>query len=328
MTNQAPAKSPSPSEAQNNNPLVAAYALHLRALQRAPLTVRRYVQALDDLLALNPDLLNISAIALRKLLSQHHAQGLAPRSLATQVAAWRSFYDWAQRTQRRLDNPCDGLRAPKIPKSLPKAFSADAAELFFGKAGAVPTLAHENQLPAIALRDQAVLELLYACGLRAAELLTLDAAPSRDSAGYLDLANQQVHVTGKGSKQRTLPIISVAVAALQAWLAVRSTLALPQEAALFVGVRGGRMGGTELRRITQRQVTKQGFNQPVHPHMLRHSFASHLLQSSGDLRAVQELLGHTSITATQVYTQLDFQHLAKIYDTAHPRAKKKRDPNE
>ena len=307
-------------------PSIAAYTQHLQALQRAPLTVRRYVQGLDDLLAINANLLALSAVALRQCLSQNHAQGKAPRSLAVQVATWRSFYDWAQRMGLRADNPCTGLRAPKIPKALPKAFSADAGGVYFGKAGAVPTPTHEGQLPAMALRDQAVLELLYACGLRAAELLSLDAAAGRSSAGYVDFASQHVHVMGKGSKQRTVPIIPVAVTAMQAWLAMRDTLATAGEAALFVGARGGRLSGTELRRITQRQVLKTGFSQPVHPHMLRHSFASHMLQSSGDLRAVQELLGHASIASTQIYTQLDFQHLAKIYDEKHPRAKRQAAP--
>lgn len=300
--------------------MVTQYTQHLQATQRAQLTIRRYLQSIRALQAAHPILLKLTAAQLRKQLAQSHTQGMAPRSLATQVAAWRSFYNWAQRRQLRQDNPCVGLRAPKIPKSLPKAFSVDVAENYFGKAGETQALSPPPH--PLVLRDQAVLELLYACGLRAAELLSLDAHPSRDSVGYLDCVSGHVYVTGKGSKQRVLPIIPVALTALQAWLAVRHEVAQPTEAALFVGTRGGRMGGTELRRITQRQVVKKSFNQPVHPHMLRHSFASHMLQSSGDLRAVQELLGHTSIASTQVYTQLDFQHLTKIYDEKHPRAKR------
>jgi integrase/recombinase XerC len=187
------------------------------------------------------------------------------------------------------------------------------------RAGHVPDEIADARLAA---RDRAMVELLYGAGLRAAELMALDAQASGQAAGWVDLQAMEVHVLGKGGKRRSTPLGRAAADALQAWLAVRGQVAAAGEPALFVGARGHRVAGSVLRTMLSKRAISAGMPAHVHPHMLRHSFASHLLQSSGDLRAVQELLGHAHITTTQVYTQLDLQHLARIYDAAHPRAKK------
>jgi integrase/recombinase XerC len=177
--------------------------------------------------------------------------------------------------------------------------------------------------PALAARDQCMVELLYGCGLRVGELVGLDLRAGSAAAGWIDAADASVHVLGKGGKRRSVPVGGPALDALRAWLALRSKLASPGETALLVSQRGSRLTASQIRSRLKRRALVAGLPTHVHPHMLRHSFASHLLQSSGDLRAVQELLGHANITTTQVYTQLDFGHLAKVYDAAHPRAKKR-----
>ena len=207
-------------------------------------------------------------------------------------------------------NPCDGLRAPKQPRNLPKALSPDQAKaLLDGDAG------ETNEL--LDLRDRAMFELLYSSGLRLAELAGLDCG------GGLDLAEREVTVRGKRDKTRIVPLGAKAAEAVATWLARRAEMAAANEPALFVNNRGGRLSPRSIERRLQRWALRQGLGLHVHPHMLRHSFASHLLQSSGDLRAVQEMLGHANISTTQIYTHLDFQHLAKVYDAAHPRARKK-----
>ena len=213
-------------------------------------------------------------------------------------------------------NPVDGVRAPKAAKPLPKALSVDHAVALASHVG-------EGGDAALAARDHAIVELLYGCGLRVAELVGLDARAGRDAAGWIDAPDATAHVLGKGGKRRSVPVGRAALSALEAWLVHREALARPDEAALFVGQRGARLGASQLRARLKSMAIQAGLPTHVHPHMLRHSFASHLLQSSGDLRAVQELLGHANIATTQVYTQLDFQHLAKVYDAAHPRAKRK-----
>ena len=213
-------------------------------------------------------------------------------------------------------NPVVGVRAPKWGKPLPKALSVDQAVALAEHRG-------EQADPRLAARDRAVVELLYGSGLRLAELIGLDLRAGRADGGWVDLADATAHVIGKGSKRRSVPVGAAALQALREWLAVRDEVAAREEAALFVGQRGRRLGATALRSGLQRAALGAGLPTRVHPHMLRHSFASHVLQSSGDLRGVQELLGHANITTTQVYTQLDFQHLAKVYDAAHPRAKKR-----
>lgn len=252
---------------------------------------------------------------LRGWVGQLRSQGLGSRSIAIVLAAWRGLYKWWGRQGQVALNPVDGLRAPKAAKPLPKALSVEQA---------VALAQHETQdaAPELAARDHAIAELLYGCGLRIAEVTGLNLRPGA-AAGWIDSDDATAHVLGKGGKWRSLPMGRPALAAIAAWLALRPQLAAADETALFVSQRGTRLSPEQLRRRLQAQALQAGLPTRVHPHMLRHSYASHLLQSSGDLRAVQELLGHASISTTQVYTKLDYQHLAKAYDAAHPRARRK-----
>jgi integrase/recombinase XerC len=281
---------------------------HQRRL--SPGTQRNYRRAVELLLTLNEDvdLEKLDPQHIRRTVSQLHARGMSGRTIAYLLSGWRGFFQWLVRHQGFPHNPCIGLRAPKSPKALPKALSPDLmARLLEGPASG----------PA-QLRDKAMFELFYSSGLRLAELVSLDLPDGESMPGQAE-----VTVTGKGAKTRTVPVGSKARAAVTAWLAERAGLAGPAETALFVGARGRRISPSSVRYALSQCAQRSGIAQHVHPHMLRHSFATHLLQSSGDLRAVQELLGHSSISTTQVYTHLDFQHLAKAYDAAHPRAKKK-----
>jgi integrase/recombinase XerC len=252
----------------------------------------------------------------RRWAGQLHMQGLASRSIALVLSAWRGFYRWLGRDGRVSLNPVEGVRAPKAAKPLPKALSVDQAV-------ALSELHDPSGDPALAARDHCIVELLYGCGLRIGELVGLDVQASGTAAGWVDASDALAHVLGKGSKRRSVPVGGPALAALRDWLALRDAMAAAGEPALFVGIRGGRLTPGQIRSRLRLVALKAGMPTHVHPHMLRHSFASHLLQSSGDLRAVQELLGHANITTTQVYTQLDFGHLSKVYDAAHPRAKKR-----
>jgi integrase/recombinase XerC len=282
--------------------------LHQRRLSAG--TARNYRRAIEQLFALNPGvaLEKLDPQHLRRAVSRLHARGMSGRTLAYVISGWRGFFIWLVKHRGFSHNPCVGLRAPKSPKSLPKALSPDLmARLLEGPASA----------PA-GLRDRAMFELFYSSGLRLAELMSLDLS---DAEGIL--RQGEVTVTGKGAKTRTVPVGSKACAAVEAWLAQRAALAKPGEPALFVGTRGDRISPSSVRYALSQWALRLGLPQHVHPHMLRHSFATHVLQSSGDLRAVQEMLGHSSISTTQVYTHLDFQHLSKAYDAAHPRAKKK-----
>ena len=276
--------------------------------QYSDLTAENYARDLKHLfeLAAETPLKNLKIHQIRRYISQLHSKGLGGRSLARMLSAWRGFYNYLMRDHGLTDNPCAGLRAPKSPKTLPQALSPDEATRMVD----LPTDTRE------AIRDKAIFELFYSSGLRLAELVNLDPV-------QLDLSAGEVRVTGKGSKTRIVPLGKFAIAALQAWLAIRDQIAQQNETALFVGQRGTRISPRVVQlRMKQWGVT-QGITSNVHPHLLRHSFATHVLQSSGDLRAVQEMLGHASISTTQVYTHLDFQYLSKIYDAAHPRAKKK-----
>ncbi len=263
-------------------------------------------------------------VALREVQPHHirlwagalHRRGLAPGSIAIELSAWRGLYRWLGRAGHVALNPVEGIRAPKSPKPLPKALSVDQAVL----------LAEQNDAadsPVLAARDQCLTELLYGCGLRVGELVGLDVRAGAEAAGWIDASDATAHVLGKGSKRRSVPVGGAALRSLAGWLAVRDSLASTGEPALFVSNRGTRITPSQVRSRLKLRALKAGLPTHVHPHMLRHSFASHLLQSSGDLRAVQELLGHASITTTQVYTKLDFGHLSKVYDAAHPRAKKR-----
>jgi integrase/recombinase XerC len=311
-------------------PELAAFLTHLQIERRlAERTRAMYREALLRLQAAaaasNIDLKIAQPMHLRGWMAQQRSRGLAPRSIAIELAAWRGLYRWWGRNGVVAANPANGLRAPKAPKPLPKALSVDQA---------VALASHETHhtSPALAARDHAIAELLYGCGLRVAEVTGLDVVPAPTSAwassvgsaaGWIDLADATAHVLGKGQKRRSVPVGGPALVAVRAWLAQRGSIAAADETALFVSRRGTRLGADQLRNRLQNQALQAGLPTRVHPHMLRHSFASHVLQSSGDLRAVQELLGHASIATTQVYTKLDHQHLARVYDAAHPRAKRR-----
>ena len=245
---------------------------------------------------------------------------LAPRSIALVLSAWRGFYRWLGRDGVVTSNPVDGVRAPKAGRPLPKALSVDQA-VALAEHGSDAGAAGERAL--LAARDHCIIELLYGCGLRVGELTGLDVRGGGSAAGWVDAADASAHVLGKGGKRRSVPVGGAALKALAAWLALRGEWARADEAALFVSRRGGRLTASQVRSRLKANALHAELPTHVHPHMLRHSFASHLLQSSGDLRAVQELLGHANITTTQVYTKLDFGHLSKVYDAAHPRARRK-----
>ena len=307
------------------DPQIEAFLGHLRVERRlAARTLAMYREALQRLqasaAAAGVQLPKAQMHHIRSWVAQLRVRGLAPRSIAIHLAAWRGLYRWWGRNRVVVVNPVEGVRPPKAAKLLPKALAVDQA---------VALAQHETQhtTPALAARDHAITELLYGCGLRVAETTGLDmqagAATSSEGRGWVDAADATAHVLGKGSKRRSVPVGGPALEALQAWLQWRPTLAKHGEPALFVSRLGTRLTANQLRNRLQAQAVQAGVPTRVHPHMLRHSYASHLLQSSGDLRAVQELLGHASISTTQVYTKLDFQHLAKAYDAAHPRAKRK-----
>ena len=251
-----------------------------------------------------------------------HGRGLAPRSIALVLSAWRGLYRALGRDGAIAANPVDGVRAPKSAKPLPKALPVDQAIALVEPPRDDAIAAAED--PALAARDQCMIELLYGCGLRVGELVGLDVHPGEHAAGWIDANDASAHVLGKGNKRRSVPVGGPALRALAAWLPLRNTLANADEPALLVSQRGTRLTASQIRSRLKRRALRSGVPTHVHPHMLRHSFASHLLQSSGDLRGVQELLGHANITTTQVYTKLDFGHLSKIYDAAHPRARRKR----
>ncbi len=278
-------------------------------------TLANYSRAIDVLLKLKEEteLRDVDSQQIRRFVARLHATGLSGRTLALTLSAWRGLYQWLARHRGFSSNPVQGVRAPKSPRHLPKALSVEQAQQLLDgpAAGAPEDGVHE-------IRDRAMFELLYSSGLRLSELLSLNFDDRN-----LDLKQGEVTVTGKGSKTRTVPVGARAREALRAWLKARALLAAPQERALFVGARGRRIAAGTVQARLRAWAKRQGLGASVHPHMLRHSFASHVLQSSQDLRAVQEMLGHASISTTQVYTHLDFQALAKVYDAAHPRARKK-----
>jgi integrase/recombinase XerC len=281
---------------------------HQRRL--SPATLRNYGHALALLLTLleKTPLEELQPAQVRRYVALMHSRGLAPRSLALMLSAWRGWFHWLVRHRGFRANPVLGIRAPRAARPLPKALSVEAAQRLLDE---VPTAAN-------LMRDAAMFELLYSSGLRRAELIALNV-----DDGRLDLRQGEVTVTGKGARTRTVPVGAKAREALRRWIDARQQLAVPGERALFVGSRGRRIGASLVGARLKAWARRRGLTERVHPHMLRHSFATHLLQSSQDLRAVQELLGHSSISTTQVYTHLDFQALAKVYDAAHPRAKKR-----
>lgn len=294
---------------ETSDPRFDGYLSHLAHEKRlAAHTVENYARDVRDLLRLaggTPlDALGVHDV--RRFVARLHAGGLGGRSIARKLSAWRSFFGYLARDHGFQVNPVAGLKAPRAPKRLPASLTPDeAARLLDGP--------YEGTL---GLRDKALFELIYSSGLRLAEAVGLD---PRD----IDVQEGTVRVTGKGSKTRVIPLGAQAARAIEAWLAVRGSLAQPGEDALFVNRSGRRIGPRAVQSALKTLAASRGLTTHVHPHVLRHSFASHILQSSGDLRAVQELLGHASISTTQVYTHLDYQHLAKVYDAAHPRAKRK-----
>ena len=244
-------------------------------------------------------------MSLRSWLAQLHRGGLGAKSLQRWLSAVRSLCNFALREGWLKANPAVGIRAPKAEKRLPKLLDVDAAGSYVES----PTDVAADDI--LSLRDRAILELFYSSGLRLSELSGLNWQD-------LDLNAGEVRVTGKGSKSRLVPVGSVAIEALRAW---RRAAPPPEGDAVFTSAKGRRLGNRAIQLRLAHWARAGGAEQHVHPHMLRHSFASHMLESSADLRAVQELLGHADISTTQIYTHLDFQHLAKVYDSAHPRAK-------
>ncbi|SFE25835.1 tyrosine recombinase XerC [Nitrosomonas sp. Nm166] len=289
--------------------LAAAFIHYLTYERRlSPLTSENYARDIRVLLKhLNKyDLEQAQSPDIRHVIAQLHGKGLSGRSLSRMLSAWRSFYNYLIRHHHYPHNPCNGMRVPKSPQKLPGMLSPDEA---------VQLLSFPID-KVITARDSAMFELFYSSGLRLAELAKLKPAD-------INFAEGTIKVLGKGGKMRIVPVGDYAIQALTAWLEQRSLIIKPNVTALFLSQHGDAISTRTISYRLKSRARQQGIHQNVHPHILRHSFASHLLQSSGDLRAVQEMLGHAHITSTQVYTHLDFQHLVKVYDTAHPRAKKR-----
>ena len=308
MRKAVPPKNAPPAIAPANEAHLDSFGVRLRS---RPLHTRAaYLRDATVLAALagNTDIACLRAPELRRFLATVHCRGLSGRSLARMLSSWRALYrDLQDRDSSIKENPCAGLKAPKAVKRLPSALSPDEAAQLVEIAGDEP----------LTLRDRALFELAYSSGLRLSELAGLD-------VDRVDLPSGEVRVWGKGSKERIVPVGTSALAAIRAWLAKRAEIANADPLAMFIGRGGKRITPRAIERRLAEWAVRQGLSRHVHPHMLRHSFASHVLQSSGDLRAVQEMLGHASIASTQVYTHLDFQYLAKAYDRAHPRARRKK----
>ncbi|HEX5371836.1 MAG TPA: tyrosine recombinase XerC [Aquabacterium sp.] len=323
------------------HPEVVRHLDHLRVQRRlADRTLALYGQAFQRLQAfMDREALNLAQVRphhVRGWTARLHAQGLGSRSIAIHLAAWRGLFKALGRQGLAELNPVDGVRAPKAAQPLPKALSVDHAVSLAQASAQVPPVTAtgqararaEREAPWLAARDHAMIELLYSSGLRSAELIAMEVSAHSDAPCWIDLDAGEAHVLGKGHKRRLVPVGEAALRALRAWLAVREEVAPPGETALFIGRNGQRLSAAQLRNRLKQLATQAGLPTHVHPHMLRHSFASHLLQSSSDLRGVQELLGHAHISTTQVYTRLDFQHLAQAYDAAHPRARRRSKPSE
>lgn len=298
---------------------VERYLQHVRVEKRlAARTQDLYAEHLADLLQRCEreacTLQTLGETQFRRWVAQLHAAGRQPRGIALVLSCWRSFYTWLLRQGAIERHPLRGVKAPKAGKPLPKALPVEAALQ-------LADFDADHADPALAARDRCMVELLYGSGLRLAELRGLDVAASAQALGWVDREAGEAQVRGKGGKWRSVPVGRAALAALADWLQHRQTWA-GDSPALFIGRQGARLTPQTLRGRLRQRSLQAGLAAPVHPHMLRHSFASHLLQSSADLRAVQELLGHAHIGTTQVYTRLDFQHLARVYDAAHPRAQR------
>ncbi len=305
---------PTPRGSELAQSIVAflAYLQDVRQLSTHTLTnYRRDLASLQDFCAAkgldNPDKLQESHI--RQWVTGMHRRGLAGSSIQRALSATRSYFNYLGRQAGYPRNPAAAVQAPRQPRKLPRTLDADQVEHY---------LAQQDDSP-VGRRDLAMAELFYSSGLRLAELAAVD-------IDDIDRESQLLTVTGKGSKTRTVPVGRAALKAIENWLAVRPATAADDDSAraLFTSSRGGRISERNIQSRLRLMGRKSGMRQDVHPHMLRHSFASHMLDSSGDLRAVQELLGHANIATTQIYTHLDFQHLAKVYDAAHPRARRRK----
>ena len=307
--------------------LTERYLEHARVQKRlAPRTLALYSEDLHKLMTAAAQAgIALTAVQnhhVRRWVAQMHAGGRSGRGIALILSGWRGFYTWLGREGLVSANPVQDVRAPRQARPLPKALGVDEAVQLADHVA-------EGDDPWLEARDAAMVELLYGSGLRVGELVGLDVAASdaaqRAGRGWIDLPSAEVQVQGKGSKRRGVPLGTQALAALERWLALRDQVAGEGDAAmaLFIGRRGTRLTPQSIWQRLKRRSLLAGLATPVHPHMLRHSFASHVLQSSSDLRAVQELLGHAHIGTTQVYTRLDFQHLAKAYYAAHPRARRR-----
>ena len=280
----------------------------------SPLTRENYARDITLLIKLadNLELHSLQNIHIRRFIASLHSKGLGGKSIARMLSSWRGFFEFLVNRKGYIANPVIGLRAPKSPKALPQVLSIEQAV----------KLVDISDNAVLSVRDHAILELFYSSGLRLSEVVNLN-------IDGLDFTEGTVIVTGKGNKTRIVPMGAHAMQAIQQWLQVRVNYAKNDATsnaaskAVFIGLQGRRVGARNIQLRLKEWSIKQGINSSVHPHMLRHSFASHVLQSSGDLRAVQEMLGHANISTTQIYTHLDFQHLSKTYDAAHPRAKKK-----
>ncbi|MFN3544272.1 MAG: tyrosine recombinase XerC [Thiobacillus sp.] len=291
-------------------PAATQYLQHLSAERRLSAhTVEAYGRDLRELtrLAGGKPLESLTVSDVRGAILKLRGRSLSAPSVARMLSSWRGFYRFACRRLGYPGNPCVGLRPPQAAKTLPETLTPDACTRLLDGTEADG---------ALELRDRAMFELLYSSGLRLAELVGLDLVD-------VDLKTGEAQVTGKGRKTRIVPVGARALEALAAWLPLRAGLVRDESAALFVSRHGSRLSPRSVQRRLDRWAARTGLGQPVHPHLLRHAFATHVLQSSGDLRAVQEMLGHASISTTQVYTHLDWQHLARVYDQAHPRARKK-----
>lgn len=314
----------------NADPLLERFYSHLRDERRvSPHTLSSYRRDLERIarwcreqgLAHWADLREGD---IRRYIAARHRSGIGGRTLARELSALRALFDFLLREQLVAQNPARLIRAPKTARRLPGSLDADTLCALLDEAapaagtddGGEPNGAGQDNEP-LAVRDTAMVELMYSSGLRLAELIAID-------VGDLDPAEAMLTVVGKGAKTRRVPVGQAALTVLAAWLAVRPQLAAAEESALFVSVRGQRIHPRTVQQRLKHWAQQRGARRNLHPHLLRHSFASHLLESSGDLRAVQELLGHADIATTQVYTHLDFQHLAQVYDQAHPRARKRR----
>ncbi len=313
----------------DNQAYLDGYLASLRTQRKlSPHTVSSYGRDLAELTALaaalpaQTALVSLSLFHIRKFAAQLHAKGLNARSIARKLSAWRGFFDWLSEQTALASNPVEGVKAPKRSKPLPKALSADDAVRLVSE-----TAPGKDSEPTLQACNRAMLELFYSSGLRVSELVGLDLRYTHEanyvSAGWIDFDAHEVTVTGKGGKMRSVPVGQHAMDAIAAWLTRRGALLKADPRPLFLSERGTRISPRVAQLRLKAHAQALGIPVDVHPHVLRHSFASHVLQSSGDLRAVQEMLGHASIAATQVYTSLDFQRLAQVYDAAHPRARKK-----